>query len=276
MSSFLEFIEPIAAAPFKSGLGYILETPMAGRKSIRYDAVACISVTVVPVCMAWYWIHRSDYLESLTQCSQTIARVGAAAVDGDALEKVIDRKVSDPTVTEVELENMREYTETQSILRRIFLAVQTNQAYGVKIRFAYTMYPDPLHAGNPLFVVDGDAGEKVTHVLVGQSASATYDGEPISEDMTALATDPYPIVDEYGSYLTSHAPIYDTGDNFVGAFGVDIPASEIEAALAPSWWATFGVSTLAVSCAVFFLIRLGSEKISVAVQPVGAKRAAFP
>lgn len=170
-------------------------------------AVALGAIVAIP-----QWLSKQARLEVLRSHVGAVARLAASVVDGD-----LHRKLLDPANKTPEL-----YARTLAPL------VRFHSAYP-DIFYVYTMCEKN---GQSYFVVDTAAeSDKLNspHKLVPSEYMEPFnqiDAEPDPDWLQRIAagqTYVYPAFqrDKYGTFLSGHAPIYDSQGRYSGFVGVD-------------------------------------------------------
>ena len=158
------------------------------------------------------WLSKQARLEVLRSHVGAVARLAASVVDGD-----LHRQLLDPANKTPEL-----YARTLEPLVRFHAAYP-------EIFYVYTMVE---RGGQSYFVVDTAAeSERLNspHKLVPSEYMEPFkqiDMEPDPDWLQQIAagkTYVYPTfqLDEYGTFLSGHAPIYDSRGRYSGFVGVD-------------------------------------------------------
>ena len=153
-----------------------------------------------------YGLSREALITEIRDGLQRTSKVAAASVDGD----------THGTFTRPEQESSVEYQSAIRPLRRITEA-------SPQIAFAYSAV---LREGKVYFVLDATmppaAGEKDESVSIME----LYDPPPPDlllalQNQEAIVTrEPY--TDEWGTFISAYAPIFDSQKSFVGVVGVDL------------------------------------------------------
>ncbi|HKU16545.1 MAG TPA: GGDEF domain-containing protein [Steroidobacteraceae bacterium] len=170
-------------------------------------AVVLVAIVAIP-----QWLSKQARLEVLRSNVGSIARLAASVVDGD-----LHRQLLDPANKTPEL-----YSRTLEPLVRFHAAYP-------EIFYVYTMVD---RGGQSYFVVDTAAeSDKLEspHKLVPSEYMEpfnTLDAEPDPDWLQRIAagqTYVYPSFqrDKYGTFLSGHAPIYDSQGRYSGFVGVD-------------------------------------------------------
>jgi diguanylate cyclase (GGDEF)-like protein len=158
------------------------------------------------------WLSKQARLEVLRSHVGAVARLAASVVDGD-----LHRQLLDPANKTPEL-----YARTLAPLVRFHAAYP-------EIFYVYTMVE---RNGETFFVVDTAAEPdklKSPHKLVPSEYMEPFkqiDAEPDPDWLKQIAsgkTYVYPAFqrDKYGTFLSGHAPIYDSQGRYSGFVGVD-------------------------------------------------------
>jgi adenylate cyclase len=156
-----------------------------------------------------YTETRKDLFNELRNKAVTIASTTAAILDGDLVKKM-DVKAS---------ETSPEYLQLVQILRKIRDANRSGSTY---VKYIYTILPDPQDNDRLIFGVDAD--EVPSHF--GESDLADMEVGMLNH-LKEPYSPPEFIDDQYGSWESGFAPIFDSSGNYVATLGVDIPASLI-------------------------------------------------
>jgi diguanylate cyclase (GGDEF)-like protein len=170
-------------------------------------AVALGAIVAIP-----QWLSKQARLEVLRSHVSAVARLAASVVDGD-----LHRQLLDPANKTPEL-----YARTLAPLVRFHAAYPD-------IFYVYTMCEKN---GQSYFVVDTAAESeqlKSPHKLVPSEYMEPFnqiDAEPDPDWLQRIAagqTYVYPTFqrDKYGTFLSGHAPIYDSQGRYSGFVGVD-------------------------------------------------------
>ena len=158
------------------------------------------------------WLSKQARLEVLRSHVGAVARLAASVVDGD-----LHRQLLDPANKTPEL-----YARTLEPLVRFHAAYPD-------IFYVYTMVD---RGGQSYFIVDTAAESerlKSPHMLVPSEYMESFkqiDAEPDPDWLQQIAagkTYVYPTfqLDKYGTFLSGHAPIYDSQGRYSGFVGVD-------------------------------------------------------
>jgi diguanylate cyclase (GGDEF)-like protein len=188
------------------------------------------------------WLSKQARLEVLRSHVGAIAQLAASSVDGD-----LHRRLLDPANNTTEL-----YERTVEPL------VRFHSAYP-DIFYVYTMVE---RDGMSHFVVDTAASPKLrsSHSLRPSAYMEPFqqlDAEPDPDWLQRIAagqTYVYPTFqrDEYGTFLSGHAPIYDSEGRYSGFVGVDF---DLEYYLAQeSSFRAISIGTLAAALLLSLLI----------------------
>lgn len=158
------------------------------------------------------WLSKQARLEVLRSHVAEVAQLAASVVDGDLHSQLLDRANYTPAL----------YARTLAPLVRFHSA-------DPQIFHVYTMME---RAGKSYFVVDTAASSELAarHRLRASAYMepfAVLDKEPDPGWLQRLAagqTYVYPkfLHDDYGYFLSGHAPIYDSQDRYSGFVGVDV------------------------------------------------------
>ena len=170
-------------------------------------AVVLVAIVAIP-----QWLSKQARLEVLRSHVGAVARLAASVVDGD-----LHRQLLDPANKTPEL-----YARTLEPLVRFHAAYPD-------IFYVYTMME---RDGQSYFVVDTAAESerlKSPHKLVPSEYMEPFkqlDVEPDPDWLQQIAsgkTYVYPTFqrDKYGTFLSGHAPIYDSKGRYSGFVGVD-------------------------------------------------------
>lgn len=172
------------------------------RISIEYKLLLGALLIGFSVCIILggtiYTVASQKLLESVRDNARSIAQIAGLKIDGDVHDSL---KPGD------------EQTEN-------YLAIRNNLEEYIKvagIQYIYTM--KPLDDNNVQFVVDADDSDN--RALIGESYEA-YDEIRIALAGT-VCMDKEPISDEWGTYYTAYAPIYNSAKQVVGIVGIDYP-----------------------------------------------------
>ncbi len=169
-------------------------------------ALVLVAIVAIP-----QWLSKQARLEVLRSHVAQVAQLAASVVDGD-----LHRQLLDPANYTPEL-----YARTLAPLVRFHSA-------NPEMFYVYTMVE---REGKTFFVVDTAASDdlKTPHNLRASAymeAFETLDKEPDPDWLQQIAaghTYVYPrfLRDEYGYFLSGHAPIYDNQGRYSGFVGVD-------------------------------------------------------
>jgi adenylate cyclase len=138
------------------------------------------------------------------------AKIMSSQIDGDLLYQI----------------NEKEDTENEAFMQVYQKLDELRGDNGDIIAYIYILRLD--ENGNSRFIVDADYAEDgVIDVYAGQ----LYEDAPIEDIRKGLAAphvsaDPY--TDEWGTFMTGYAPIYDSSGNVAGALGVDFDISTVK------------------------------------------------
>lgn len=108
--------------------------------------------------------------------------------------------------------------------------------------------------GQIVLLVDSETDYDHNGVYEGEREQRTAIGEPYEEDSEALSRafngesifQPEPVVDRWGSWISSYVPIRDADGNVIDVLGVDFPAARWEHAVSGAAWGAIAESSIGV------------------------------
>lgn len=183
--------------------GTKIKKSIVGR--IRNTMLASGAVIVIIMTLLAYNVMKKNLLSEIKSSVAEVATIAAAQVDGDAFATIAEG--DDEAGTEA-------YEMIHSQLSTFLEGENTEYVYTMK----------QLEDGTIVFVVDTDPEEAA-------AAYEVYD-EVADEMLEALegnvTTDADITSDEWGSFLSAYAPIYNSSDEVVGFVGVDFLAESVD------------------------------------------------
>ncbi|GAB4191176.1 MAG: adenylate/guanylate cyclase domain-containing protein [Simkaniaceae bacterium] len=169
-------------------------------------------LALLSTCFALAIIYRETYtlvFGEIRHKALTVAATAAAVIPGDEVEKITGqdepKKVFD------------------SVLKELFRIRNANRRVHTYVKYIYIVFPSKVSKDKFIFAVDAD-----------EVSPAKYGSPFIAEesDYEALKAD-HPMVmqdfevDQWGSWLTAYAPIFNSQGKKVGTVGVDISHTHI-------------------------------------------------
>lgn len=188
-----------------------------------------------------YFIYLHALAAQKGEIREGLARTGAVLaqfVNGDLHETFVS-----PT------------QERTLAYRRALVPFMKTLAADPSIRFVYTgvmrdgkvyLVLDPTPPGD----ADGDGVDDKAHIMEYYPDAAKAMVTALKERRVATSKEPY--VDEWGSFLSSYIPFYDSKGKFVGVVGIDIDATNYFKRLEPIKQAT--VRTMMTGFFIAFLV----------------------
>lgn len=202
-----------------------------------------ISCSILLLSLALTIHHaRRAVLQDIGNLAVSIAQTVAANLDGDLVSPI---KTLDDEQTPA-------YEHVRSYLRK---ARDVNRSQYAYVKFIYTTHPDPNDPKTFYFGVDAEESEK------DRSPAGTVNPDAPIDHLTEHVHEPYTYGrlynDQWGTWLTGYAPVYDSQGNYVASVGVDISAAfvrQMENRL------NFGALIALITCAS--LAALGASYLS--------------
>uniref|UniRef100_UPI00351C42C1 PDC sensor domain-containing protein n=1 Tax=Methanomethylovorans sp. TaxID=2758717 RepID=UPI00351C42C1 len=138
------------------------------------------------------------------------AKVMSSQIDGDLLYQI----------------NEKGDTENEAFMQVYQKLDELRGDNGDIITYVYIIRLD--EEGNARFIVDADY---LTDGVIDVYAGQLYEDAPIEDIKNGLVA-PYvsadPYTDEWGTFMTGYAPIYDSGGNIAGVLGVDFDIATVK------------------------------------------------
>lgn len=169
-------------------------------------AVVLVAIVAIP-----QWLSKQARLDVLRENVAEIARLAASVVDGDLHRQLLDPANYTPELYERTLDPLVKF-----------------HAADPEIFYVYTMVE---RNGKSYFIVDTAASSKLAsrrnlRASAYMEPFETLDPEPDADWLKRIAagkTYVYPrfMHDEYGYFLSGHAPIFDSQGRYSGFVGVD-------------------------------------------------------
>lgn len=234
---------------------------------MKYTTKLYISFLITAFLSAFFGISsfflqtRSYLFRELQSKVISIASTTAALMDGDQLK----------LVQTPQDETLPPYISVRDYLRK---ARNANRSASTYVKFLYTLKPDPKNPKSVIFLVDAEESPKdVSHV------GDTNEGA-IKDEFLQHVEDKYSFgrmnSDQWGTWLTGYAPVYDSQGKYVGTVGADISATLILQSLNrllyfafPSMLAAIGVAML-IATLLSRRAALALSSITVAAKELGA------
>lgn len=175
-------------------------------------ALSLLSVVTGALVLGLYYFGSRDLLFGQIRSKVlSIAATAAVELDGDLHETIRSRTDEDSAG----------YRSIVAMLRRVR---EANRRADVRVRFVYTMRPDPAAPGQWIYVADAEDGAEKSHVGDHvQFESDTGDkltlGRAYAEKSFSR--------DAFGAWLSANAPILDSQGKPVALLGVDVAADAV-------------------------------------------------
>jgi len=215
--------------------------------------MAGLILSVVLICnFAGALIARSEITNEMRMRLLSVARIASVMTDGDLHE----------TLTAPEQKNSEDYLKVQTPYRQIL-------ASNPDLRYVYTCI---LREGKVYFVIDtqpeSTGGDHTTERKTTANVMEAYpDFSPVlrkalEEHVAVVEEEAYS--DEWGTFLSAYAPVYNSKKEFIGIVGIDIDASDFNDDI-NSVWQAFGMGgllALGISVAVYFQV-MGRRKAEI-------------
>ncbi len=150
------------------------------------------------------------------------------------------------------------YLKLQNELRQLRNA---NRRYDIYVRYLYLIRP----AENKDWVFLVDAEENPKLVSHPGDPMPHSDVKILNENLQTPYTDTFYVRDQWGTWLSAYAPIYNKAGYYVGSLGLDLSASDIDAELNRLILAGFTALLASVVIALIVAFWLSS----LAVRPLG-------
>lgn len=173
-------------------------------------ALVCVATLLLGVVAIPQWLSRQARLDVLRSHVGEVARLAAAALDGDAHRQLLDRN-----------------NYSQALYERTLAPLVQFHSADPSIYYAYTMVDQ---GGEAYFILDTAQSPKLK-TLRKLRASGYYEHfalrpEYQSDWLKRVAAGETWITpefqhDDYGYFLSGHAPIYDSQGRYSGFVGVD-------------------------------------------------------
>ncbi|MFP4393703.1 MAG: GAF domain-containing protein [Anaerolineales bacterium] len=172
---------------------------------------AALAVILVALALIALYIGARDRIrQSVRRRLHDIVAIAAQRIDGDL----------HATLTDPEQERSAAYLQIKQTLQEI-------RDIGSDLYFVYTMRVN--EAGDIWFVVDAEEDpDEISHLGdVYDDASELLRASIVTLDQPIVEESFY--TDQWGTWLTGYAPIYDSGGRRVGVLGIDINAEQVRA-----------------------------------------------
>ena len=218
--------------------------------------LAIIIFSMVSLCnVASTMIARHAIIEEIHERMLSVANIAAKMTNGDLHE----------TLLRPEQQNSPAYLEVQSLYRKILIS-------NPDLRYIYTCI---IRDGKVYFIIDTQLDDVIDDPNIQRKTTAKL-MEPYSEaspnliralnEHTAVVED-QPYTDEWGTFLSAYAPLYNSKNEFLGVVGTDIDSASFNMYMNNLWMA-FGMATLlamGISVAAYTQM-LGKRKAEILAQ----------
>ena len=217
------------------------------KRDAMLAALAVLTMTVVCNIAVSILAHRG-LLDGVQDQMRLAANTAAIMTDGDVHE----------TLTKPAQKDSPEYLKAQEPYRQILAA-------NPDLRYIYTAV---LRDGKAYFVIDTqpeaniETGERKTTagVMEEYPDASEHFMRALQEQVSVAEDEPY--TDEWGTFISAYAPIYNSKKEFIGIVGADIDATEFNNKIF-SVWVTFGVGFF-LSCLLSAVTYIVVNRIRVA------------
>ncbi len=179
--------------------------------------ILLVSLTLLTngVLLTLFYNEAQEHLQQQMDAKAlSIAATAAVAIDGDALARL---QVRQDETTPL-------YHQYETLLRKIR---DNNRRSDTYVKYIYTLMGNPHNAKQLLFGVDAEErGADKSHI------GDVYDFHSAKPFLLAeTAVQPGFVGDQWGNWLTAHAPVYNKKGQLVGAVAVDIDGHYVTARL---------------------------------------------
>ncbi len=211
-------------------------------------------VSLIGLTTAFTIIIREGYetvFYDLVTTGKSIAGTTATHLNGDLVEQI---RVQED-------EKKPAYKEVRDFLRK---SRDANRNESIYIKFIYTTYPDPKDPKKFLFGVDAEETEKDLSHAGTVNEGATKD--ILYEHLSDVYSYGKLVKDQWGTWLTSYAPILNSKGQYVASVGVDISAAFVNRLVHQMLMLaamTLSFSLLLALIAAFFLARRATEALAL-------------
>ncbi len=181
----------------------------------------------------------------------SIAATTAVHLNGDLVEQIKG----------LEDEQKPAYQEVRQFLRK---SRDANRNENIYVKFIYTIYPDPKNPKNFLFGVDAEELEKDLSHAGTANPGATPD--LLYDHLAELYSFDKLESDQWGTWLTGYAPVFNSKGQYVATIGVDISASFVYSVMKRLYLlagVTSILSLLLATLAAFFLSKKASLSLNL-------------
>jgi methyl-accepting chemotaxis protein len=213
--------------------------------SWKIAGAVIVTTVLVGLLIGGFSLSRmeNELLDTSRNHAMTVAQMAASFVDGDILESLQPGE-----------EDTEDYQKTAEVLQSFLV--------GDDVSFIYTMRKNDAQVE---FVVDADTEE-------GSAIGDTYESYDVLEQALAgnVTADSEYTTDEWGSFYTGYAPVYDSQGNVAGVVGVDCSVDSIEANVAAIQKKLVLIEVLCL-LAAFVLATLVGKLVARNVQVINRK-----
>lgn len=205
-------------------------------KLLLFLVISTVTSTVAVLVLFEYYSYAA-ILREMKEKALAIVRTAAVSVDGNLHSKIRVR----------EDENGEAYKTVREHLRKIRDANRRDNTF---VQYLYTIMPAPDQSHRLVFGVDPEeSAENQSHVgdpILNQEVLAWHlEKTEVGDDF---------IKDQWGTWLSAHAPIFDSSGKMVAAVAIDIPKWRID--LEYSLLGTKGALAIGVGLMVSFFTTL--------------------
>ncbi len=189
------------------------------RTKLLLAFIALATLSCLSTFLSVYVVAKKALFGEAQQIVRSVAVDAASLVDGTAHE-LIDTQEDSSQIY-------------QSIEEKLRACRDRHRQSGLQIAYIYTIRPSEDDTEKWIYVVDAEeAGENKS--LPGDPFTGKYaDGTAIQTTLnTPASVDSQYSNDEFGDWLTAHAPIYDDAGKIVARVGVDLKAPAVRATAA--------------------------------------------
>jgi adenylate cyclase len=204
-----------------------------------------------------YYEVKGFFIDQLRSKVMSIAAAGAANLDGDLFETIHSN-------------DSPNYQKAQQELRKIRDASRRKDVF---VKFVYTLIPRPEDPERFFFQVDAEEPTPDFSYYNDEVPDAKDD--KVSAHINDVFAPPNFIENEWGTWMTGFAPIYDSQCKYVATLGVDLRASDVLAELRQLLRfgaVSFGAALLLALLSAHFLSRretLSLNSLCAGVKEIG-------
>jgi len=167
------------------------------------------------------WIYTQSYNSEILEVRENLQKLASGAaslVDGDLHKTLTDKSQLGSVAHEKALAPLVKFHRAIPSINYLYTCVLTNN--GIHFILDTSTNAAELHTSRtftPSLI--GDRYEKPDVALI----------QALKQGVVTSTTKPY--TDEYGTFMSGYAPIYDSGRNRIGVIGVDYSTGDLDAQL---------------------------------------------